>query len=161
MKQPGQIEHPPAGRLLSEQSDLAPQSRSLGDVGKYRKNVGKTRRAGDDLSSADWIELIREARLTFGSAAAQQLWHESSLPKILSDLSSIRQFVQECVERTDADVVGVSYIHQQYSQWCAMRDQTPASSRDFGRALNQLGFVKFKSSLMYWRGVRIRAGSGQ
>jgi prophage antirepressor-like protein len=114
----------------------------------------------------EWLSLVREARMTFGRAAARRLWRRSPLPEIASDSDELDPTERYCSEFLEqcCDVTG------QGSDFVRSRDLINAAinwrslgwpgERSFSNAMLRLARASSDDFgvLMFWQAKRSHAG---
>lgn len=114
----------------------------------------------------EWLSLVREARMTFGRAAARRLWRRSPLPEIASESDELDPTERYCSEFLEqcCDVTG------QGSDFVRSRDLINAAinwrslgwpgERSFSNAMLRLARASSDDFgvLMFWQAKRSHAG---
>jgi len=130
-----------------------------------------------DLPSdlANWLALVREMRLTYGKAAARQIWAQSPLPAPATCKESFqvagppevviaRQFLLQCCQVTGnaGDFVRSSKIRAAYIRWNSATDRVQIGPRAWANAFRSLGSIHSDalSGARFWPAKRSNTGYG-
>ena len=114
--------------------------------------------------------LVTEARVTFGVAAARQLWIALGLPQISKRersqgrdlaLQAFDRFLRECTVSDDAAEVRSKDLHQRYMLWARSAGAPPLTATFFGKLAGRCGIPCRKSGTTIYIGLALRPGRGR
>jgi prophage antirepressor-like protein len=117
------------------------------------------------------LQLVKEARITFGAGAARRAWTIAGLPDlspepialpapsmIVSEVNkSVAEWMDARCEHVPGHRVAVSDLYDDYLTWCRAEDRAAQSLPGFGRYLANCGLEKVKSNRMQRVGLRLKA----
>ena len=127
-----------------------------------------------ETDGIDWdataakLALIKQARLTYGRKAAQELWARLGLPDVSEDgagraatheddlLTYVRDFLEECTEAGAGLMVQSSELHKLYGAWASANKAPHFTMVMFGRVIRQAGIRIRQARVTYYLGIRIR-----
>jgi prophage antirepressor-like protein len=128
--------------------------------------------APDPLDSVERVrtalQMVREARITFGNKAAQRAWLASGLPDVTGQLSplaklavqpkwqSVSDWFDERTEPQYGNRISATALYVDYSKWCGEGNDKAESIQIFGRALNGMGVDRVISDGTKYLNIRIK-----
>lgn len=113
------------------------------------------------------LQLVREARIIGGRAAARRAWTVAGLPDVFGEpetalaieaagVASVRSWAAARMERSEGARTKTMALHADYLAWCAEHGEDPASVASFSRELARMGIAKIKSNGIYQIGVKLK-----
>lgn len=135
----------------------------------YRHFFGQ--REAEDV---DWdaltekLNLVKQARLTYGRKAAQGMWERLGLPPVDGGTEKplaanyegmfayLHDFLDECTEQGGGFMVLAGELFKLYTAWAKANNAPFFTAVGFGKAIAQSGIRKRRSNQTYYLGVRIR-----
>lgn len=133
------------------------------------RRTGRFETEGIDWdATAAKLQLIKQARLTHGRKAAQELWARLGLPDVGEDgagkqasheddlLTYVRDFLEECTEAGVGLMVQSSELHKLYGAWASANKAPHFTMVMFGRVIRQAGIRIRQARWTYYLGIRIR-----
>lgn len=117
----------------------------------------------------DKLGLVKQARLTYGRKAAQELWERLGLPAIGEDnqrvvrpdglLQHIMDFLDELVVEDASSEVQGAELHRLYLRWAGRNHAPHFMASVFGRLVLQSGRMRRRKSngVSVYAGIRIKA----
>lgn len=119
------------------------------------------------------MEVVREARLSHGKAAARDIWRMLGLPDVPADKGAgapdvnetlapyIADFLEECTERDDTAQVTARELYKVYNAWAERRKAPHFTETMFGLMTSRMGLEKVHGRTVAYRGLRIKASLRQ
>lgn len=115
------------------------------------------------------LQLVREARIVGGRAAARRAWAIAGLPDVFADeplslprfaMSAAHQPIGEWLTERCEMVPGQRSrsrdLYVDYEGWCDARGMTPNGIVSFGKLLSGFGVGTVKSDMIYRTGIRLK-----
>jgi prophage antirepressor-like protein len=148
-----------------------------GDViPSIRKTGGYAAVATDDVPSPAVsvaedrlkLEKVHQCRHLFGNDAARALWAELGLEQVpamhVADAPServerntqINAFIAERIDVEYGVLIPANVLYTAYRQWCEGKGLLAITNKAFSMQIRALGFVRRKSSGIYYCGLRLR-----
>lgn len=148
---------------------------SIRRTGKYE--VELTNQVPAPSDALDFVEkvraglqMVREARIVFGIAAARRAWVLAGLPDVSDDptvhahqlldarAQSVAKWFADRMEMTDSGRESAMRLYMDYTKWCDEGGEDPTTLTMWGRAMHDMGMEKMpnrRGSIEYL-GVRLK-----
>ncbi|MES2494642.1 MAG: BRO family protein [Pseudomonadota bacterium] len=122
------------------------------------------------------LQMVREARIAFGAAAARRMWEMRGLPDLSESVEvvatplringemnrSISQWLEARCEFKPGARHGATQLFGDYVRWCRMSgDCEPLNQVAFGRFLTACGVHSVRSNIVYRSGLTLRKDQGE
>jgi prophage antirepressor-like protein len=148
---------------------------TIRQTGKYEA-VPVEEPANDEADAMDSVEriraalqVVREARITFGNKAARRAWVLTGLPDVTSEAQgtstlsymdekaqAVARWFAERVEMTANTRENATALYMDFSRYCDDANEEAVTIKRFGRIMTELGIEKIHSNGCYYIGVRLK-----
>jgi hypothetical protein len=116
------------------------------------------------------IQVVKEARITFGNKAARRAWALTGLPDVTSDApqgasalqymddkaQAVARWFAERVEITTGSRENATALYMDFSKYCTESNEVSVTTARFGRLMPELGIEKIHSNGCIYLGVRLK-----
>ena len=103
------------------------------------------------------LQMVREARIVFGIAAARRAWTLAGLPDVTDDpaeianryldvkVQSVAKWFAERVNMTESGRESAMRLYMDYAKYCDEGAESPVTLTAFGRTMSAMGIEKVRS----------------
>jgi prophage antirepressor-like protein len=153
-------------------SEVLPTLRRTGHYEMPEEQTELETVAPDPIDSVERVrtalQMVREARITFGNKAAQRAWLVSGLPDVtdqrapLAKLAAqpkwqgVSDWFDERTEPQYGNRISATALYLDYSKYCGDGNNQAESIQVFGRALNGMGVDRVISDGTKYLNIRIK-----
>lgn len=115
------------------------------------------------------LQVVREARITFGNQAARRAWILTGLPDVSpvkegashlqyldNKAQAVARWFAERVEMTTGTRENATALYMDFSRYCDDANEEAVTIKRFGRILTELGIEKIHSNGCYYLGIRLK-----
>jgi hypothetical protein len=116
------------------------------------------------------LQVVREARITFGNKAARRAWALTGLPDVTSDspqgasalqymddkAQAVARWFAERVEIATGSRENATALYMDFSKYCTETNEEAVTIGRFGRVMTELGIERIHSNVIFYLGVRLK-----